>query len=148
MVLHRPVHQGGLGLVSVEHKAEASLLRTFLELATNQNHLSSTCLSILYRVHVLGENLPCPPLPPFYNTQFFDTIKDSVESGADVVSMTTHQWYHYLLECEVTMQEVDMIRHLRPCRAEERSPDTDWPVVWARVRLSSLTSEANSWSGG
>ena len=39
---------------------------------------------------------------------------------------------------------LDVDRQLKPCKAEMMSPDTDWPSVWARVRLSSLTSEASS----
>lgn len=142
MVLHRPVHQGGLGLVSVKYKARASLLRTFIELAVNPEYITSIYLSSLYRVHVLGEDLACPPLPPYYDKNFFTTICQAAETGADVTTMTSRQWYNFLLQQETMM--VDQPNMLRPCRVEERNPYSDWSAIWTRVRLPSLTSEACS----
>ena len=35
MIIHRPIHMGGLGVHNVKCKALASLIRTFLETAAN-----------------------------------------------------------------------------------------------------------------
>ena len=84
----------------------ASLLRTFLELSTNSKYIPSLFLTILYRVHVMGEDLPYPTLPPYYNKKFFGFIKSARSAGHDMSEMTTKQWYSFLFELEVTMTVV------------------------------------------
>ena len=91
MVLLRPIHQGGLGLTSVRHKSLACLLRTFIELAANPTYITSQYLNTLYRVHVLREDLPCPSLPPYYPVSMFEKISLALDSGLDIVRMTTKQ---------------------------------------------------------
>ena len=123
----------------------ASLLHTFLELSTNLKYIPRLFLTILYRVHVMGEDLPCPPLPPYYNKEFFSFIKSATTAGHDVSKMTTKQWYGFLLELEVTMTVLpDQPPQLLACRAEEESPDTDWANVWSLSRMPCLGSDAAS----
>ena len=131
-VLYRPISQGGLGLTSTKHKSLASLLRTFLELSANPSYLPSLFLSSLYRIHVLDEDLPSPPVPPYFDTTFFAYIRAAKDDGHEVERMTTRQWYNFLFG-----------QH-QPCRAELASPDTDWSAVWGRVRLPSLTGNVTS----
>ena len=105
IMLYPPVNQRGFSLVSVKHKALASLLCTFLELSCNPKFITSIYLPILFRVHVKGENLPAPSLPPYYNRDFINNIIKAVEMGHNVAMMSTKKWYWFLLELEVTMTE-------------------------------------------
>ena len=74
-VMHRGPSLGGLGVNNVKLKAQAGLIRTFLETASNPNFIRSLYHSLLFRYHVLGETtLPDPGFPPFYSPEFFDKI--------------------------------------------------------------------------
>ena len=121
-------------MTMVKWKALACLIRTFLELAAHPRYNHSQFLSTLYRVHVLGEDLQCPATPPYYNSAFFNIIKDARESGLNVSTMTNRQWYYHLLRDTTS----------GPSRAESAHPDTDWPAVWRKVRLPCLGSEESS----
>ena len=130
LLLYRPVYHGGLGLTSVKLKSIAFFLRTFLELAANQKYLQSQYLNLLYRYHVLDEDVVCPPLPPYYSISFFDIIRQTKNTGRDVVSMTTRQWYSYLLNKDIlnVIQE-DGSEAKRLCKVELLSPDIDWENI-------------------
>ena len=66
--MHRHPSLGGLGVHHVKLKAQAGLIRTFLETASNPNFRPSLFHSILYRYNVLGEaELPNLGFPPFYS---------------------------------------------------------------------------------
>ena len=96
-------------------------------------------------MHVLGEDLPCPSLLPYYPEAFFKTILLAKDSWLDVIMMSTKQWYNFLLEQGLTTQkQPDQPRQLVACKAELASPTTDWPEVWRRVRLPHLASETKS----
>ena len=141
IVLFRSMWSGGLGLVSVKHKSIAYLIKTFLELAVNPHYISSPYLSQLFRVHVLHEDLNCPPPPPYYSNQFFDYILQAKTTGRDIVKMSTRQWYHYLLNKDLLKAEIDDGSEIyRPCRVERLSPDYDWITTWKRIRLSAMSS--------
>ena len=148
MVLYRPIQMGGLGVHNVKFKAQASLIRTFLETAVNPSFRQNLLHSILYRIHVLGDDSLSvhPPLPPYFSTTFFETIRQVKENTPlNVATMTTAQWYRILVEQEMTMDELDdNTRHYVKCRAELSSPTTDWEKTWRRARLKGLGSGATS----
>ena len=145
LLLYRPVYHGGLGLSSIKLKSTAFLLRTFLELAANPKYLSSQYLNMFYRYYVLGEDFSCPSLPPYYNTSFFDIICQARNTGNDVLSMTTRQWYEYLLNKDILkVTREDGSESKRLCRVEEVYPDTDWESTWRNIRLPCLSSAISS----
>ena len=135
IVLHRTVPEGGLGLISVKHKALACLLRNFTELAANPAYIGSLFLSSIYRAKVNGENIDCPEVP-YYSQHFFDVLTTATQEGKDVVTMTTRYWYCYLIQRDVTVElpEADQPRQLKACRVERLQPNTDWPQIWCRTR--------------
>ena len=136
-VLHRSVQHGGLSLTSVKQKALAYLLRTFMELAAHPAYINSLFLSTIYRVKVLEEENVCPlKIPPYYQQNFFDTLKTATKEGHEIVTMSTRDWYHYLLQQDITsdLPDPDLPRQLKPCRVERFHPDTDWCQVWSKVR--------------
>ena len=146
-VMHRPVNSGGLGVLHVHMKALAGLIRTFLETACNPKFRHSMYHEMLFRYHVLEDkSFPNPGFPPFYNEEFFNTIRQvHLDSPLNVATMTEGQWYRLLLEDKVTMEHTDGGRmKLIPCRVELANPDLDWEVIWRRVRLPGLGSEITS----
>ena len=79
MVLHRPHHYGGLGLHPVKYKALAGFITTFLQTAANPSFRPNLLHSLLYRKHVLGEDVFGAPdtCPPYLSEEFFSIIKKS-----------------------------------------------------------------------
>ena len=75
MILFRPPSFGGLGVHNVKLKAQAALIRSFLETAIHPQFIHSLYHSILFRYHVLGDSsVPDPGYPPFYPKDFFSKI--------------------------------------------------------------------------
>ena len=106
--MHRRAADGGLGVHNVQLKAQAGLIRTFLETASNPFYRRSLYHSLLFRYHVLGEtSLPDPGTPPFYSPEFFAKIRQvHLESPLNVSKMTEKEWYQVLLE-DMCIMEVD-----------------------------------------
>ena len=76
MVMYRPSHRGGLGVINVKLKALAGLIKTFLETAGNGIYRPSLYHSLLYRYQILDDHsVPDPGIPPFYSNDFFNTIR-------------------------------------------------------------------------
>jgi hypothetical protein len=144
LVMHRHPSLGGLGVHHVKLKAQAGLIRTFLETASNPNFRSSLFHSILYRYHVLGETeLPYLGFPPFYSQDFFAKIrKVYLETPLNVSKMSEKQWYRVLLEDYCTMEvDDDGQQNNILCRIERASPITDWERSWKLARLPGLGPE-------
>ena len=93
-------HRGGLGVHNVKLKALAGLIRTFLETACHPQFQSSLFHSLLFRYHVLeDQTIANPGYPPFYNIDFFNTIRSvHKDSTLNVATMTEKDWYTLLLE--------------------------------------------------
>ena len=76
LVMFRPPSYGGLGILNVKQKAQAGLIKSFMETAASQKFIPNLYHNILYRYHVLGEtSLPNPGFPPFYTREFFEKIR-------------------------------------------------------------------------
>ena len=148
MILHRPIDMGGLGLHNVKYKALASLIRTFLETAAHPSFQHSQFHTILYRIHILGDDtIPEPPkTPPYFPPSFFQTIRQVKDNTPlNITTMTTAQWYRYMVEQELTMQEMDNnSREYIKSRAELSCTSNDWEQTWTRSRLKGLGSAATS----
>ena len=100
MVLHRPISMGGLQLHNVQMKAQASLIRIFIETAVHPTFQHSLFHSLLFRIHVLGdESILNPPKPPPYMApSFFSTIRKVKETTPlNIATMTVSQWYRVLV---------------------------------------------------
>ena len=130
LVLYRDSIDGGLGLFHVRMRSLAILIRSFLETAINPCFRHSLLHEILYRFHVLGEDsIPDPGYLPYYDREFFQTIKHYKEtSHMNIAVMTTKQWYRTLLEDRVLMQPYDPNSPpmLLPVRVESLLPNVDW----------------------
>ena len=145
-VLYRPIERGGLGLHNILVKSKASLIRTFLETAVNPLYSRNLYHSLLFKAFVLLDNTVSISAPPYFSPAFFETIrwvKDN--TPLNIATMTTAQWYTVMLKKDVTMMEPEgMPREYIKCRAEVRSPGTDWELSWRLSRLKGLGSHATS----
>ena len=150
MILHRPHHQGGLGLHSVKYKALAGYITTYLQTAANPKYIPNLLHSQLYKKHVLGEDVPSAPeqLPPYLSPELFSIIKKvKDESPLNIVTMNEKDWTRLLTEDFVTMipgPGNNIPRLLTPCRAELASPATDWSLSWAACRQPGVPPELAS----
>ena len=145
MIMCRPTNYGGLGVHSVKYRAEACLIRTFMETAANPQFRHSLLHSHLYRYHVLGEtSLPNPGFTPYYSESFFQMIKQIHDTTPlNVMTMSISQWTRILTEKGLTM-ESGLNQHDQryiPCRVENLYPQNDWELSWRRCRLKGLSSE-------
>ena len=61
----------------------------------------------------------------------------------DITIMTSKQWYHLLLEDQVTMDNDNPDEYI-PCRQEALNPDRDWENIWRLSRLKGLNSDETS----
>ena len=148
LILYRPHTQGGLGMHNVKFKAQAMLTRSFLETAINPKFLHNLYHTSLYKYHVLLErDHRDPGLPPYYSTQFFETIRHVHESSPlNVATMSSSQWYSLLVEDNITMftPEAASTRQFRPSRAELAWPENDWGNTWRLAKLRGLGSEVKT----
>ena len=59
--------------------------------------------------------------------------------------MTEAEWYHLLLEENVTKeQDEEQVKTFRKCRVETANMENDWETSWRRMRLRGLGSELTS----
>ena len=144
LVLFRDNKVGGLGLFNVRIRALALLIRSFLETACNPHFRHSLLHQILYRYHIMGDDsIPDPGYLPYYDRQFFNTIKHYKDNcPLNIEVMTTRQWYRVLIEDGVTMQGNPAT--LIPVRAEISRPGQDWSATWAILKTRGLSSEDSS----
>ena len=144
MVMVRPIKYGGLGILDVKYKAMAGLIRSFLETACNPDFRHSLYHELLFRYHVQEDkSIANPGFPPFYSASFFETIKKVYDvSPQKVGKMTEAQWYHLLLEENVTKEiDEEQVKRFSPCRVEIANMNNDWEESWRRMRLKGLGSE-------
>ena len=87
IVLYRPVQSGGLGLINIKAKALAGLIRSFLETACMPKYNQSLYHQLLFRYHVVGEELvEDPGFPPFYSAAFFEIIRNVYKQAWEAIS--------------------------------------------------------------
>ena len=143
LILYRPSTHGGLGMQNVKYKALAGLIRSFLEIASNQNFRHSLYHEILYRYHVLkNHSLVNTGLPPFYSASFFETIKNVHKKAPESLpSMTEGQWYKLLMDKIVLIEENEDCITSLPCRTELSNTENDWEAVRRRSIKNGLGSE-------
>jgi len=108
-ILFRPADKGGLGLLNIQIRSQACLIKSFLETAANPRFQQNLYHSILFKFHVFGDRtVPDPGLPPYYPASFFRIIKKAAEeTPLNIITMSLKQWYALLLEENVTMERIE-----------------------------------------
>ena len=150
IIMCRPTSYGGLGVQSVKFRAQAALIRTFMETAANPQFRHSLLHWHLFQYHVLDDTtLPNPGFLPYYPDSFFQKIKQvHLHTPLNVKTMSTSQWTRVLTEEGVTMEQVpnqDTMQYV-PSRSEMLSPNNDWLLSWRLCRLKCLNSEMISFN--
>ena len=143
-VLTRSRKQGGLGLTHVECKAKSLLIRSFLETALIPNFQHNQFHSAMFRWYVEGRrDLVCPQQPPYYDDNFFATIRKVKEEGLlNLMTMSSGMWCRVLVEDDIThrLSNTGPGRELVPCRAELKNPVLDWSRNWSHSVTPGLPS--------
>ena len=138
MVIHRPHYHGGLGLHSVKYKALAGFITTFLQTAANPSFQQNLLHNLLYRKHVLLEDVPEAPVqpPPYLSQELFSIIRAVKQSTSiNIIKMTEKDWSKHLTEDHITKHETEPGQSdFIPCRVELASPSTDWSLCWSSCR--------------
>ena len=100
IVMCCPTSDGGLGVHSVKFRAQALLIRTFMETAAHPQFTHSLLHSHMFQYHVLeNKTLPDPGFLPYYPETFFRTIRNVHEqTPLDVKTMSISQWARILTE--------------------------------------------------
>ena len=149
LVMCRPSSYGGLEVTSVKHKAQAVLIRNFLESAANPKFRKSLLHTILFRYHVLEDrSVPNPGYLPYYPQTFFDTIKRvHQDTPLNVRTMSTTQWVRILTEDGLTMElGPGQVKQYIPCKAEISFLHNDWEQSWRLCRLKGIGSDLASFN--
>ena len=133
--MFRPPSNEGLGVLNVRLKAQAALIKTFLETSGSAQFMPSLYHCTLYRYHVLGDtSLPNPGIPPFYSRDFFSKIGQvHFEIPLNVLKVSEKEW----------PEGENSSREYIPCRVERADLGTDWDSCW-RLVLTSSQSEVRS----
>ena len=126
----------------MQYKALALLIRSFLETALLPNFKHNLFHEALYNWYVEEKrDFVKPPQPPYYDDNFFATIKMVKDQGLlNLKTMTTGMWYRVLNEENVTHRPAEPGNPPVPCRAEIKHPDIDWSRTWLFSITSGLTS--------
>ena len=91
-------------------------------------------LNRLYRFHVLEEDINCPSRPLYYTDGFFNYIRSAKAEGRDIITMTTRQWYQFLLNKEVLMAtDSNGIQEDILCRVERKFPEYEQSFTWEKL---------------
>ena len=145
MVMFRPTTMGGLGMHSTKQKALSMLIRCFLETASNPTYLNSLYHTAVFNHHVLQDSTwPEPDTPPYFSEEFFSIIRNAhLHSSNDVTTMSSSQWYQYLLENQILKTNGSPSLYI-PCRAERLTPAHDWQRIWRLARIKGLNSDQSS----
>ena len=142
-ILHRPRKFGGLGLVHVQSKALSLLITSFLESAIMPKFQQNLYHHALYKWNIEEvRNIPAPPKSPYYDENFFSSIKEVRNEGLlNILTMTSGMWYRVLVENMVTHQAHGNSNDYIPCRAERNHPTVDWERTWSLAVTPGLSSE-------
>ena len=133
-----------------QSKALASLITNYLQTSANPSFQQSLYHSLLYRQHCLQDtSVPDMELPPYYTHDFFNTIKEVIESSPlNPVRMSVKDWYRYLLERNVTMDIIDEEGRMekKKCKVEEDDPESDWSLSYRLSRIKGLTPQVKTFN--
>ena len=146
LALHRPVDQGGLGLLCVQRRALAFLISSFLETAINPRFTRNLYHEWLLRFYVFDEQLPQPRIPPYFRGEFFPTLRRLQSSSFNLSLCSVKTIYNFLMDDLLKTEgaEGDGLRPLVPLRVELKDPGVDWPRSWQLARLPALGPQLSS----
>ena len=85
-------------------------------------------------------DLTCPPLSPYYDSNFFDSIMKVKDGGLLIIkTMTAGMWYRWLIEDNITHQLT--ISGTVQCKIEVKHPQADWERAWSLAITPGVSSK-------
>ena len=148
LVLLRDYNSGGIGLQSIKNRTKAMLIRTFCEQAADPRFRHSLYLESLYRQEIKGEYCGGAkiPLPPYYDKDFFETIRKFEHNDKDPSILSIKEWSCLLTKDDLTLTPTDVnsIPQLIPIRPEVKHPEINWKSTWQRSRAPGIPSDLSS----
>ena len=144
--LYRAVGEGGLGLYSIKERALAALMFTFLQTAANPQFRRNHYHHSLYLCHVLEKSESGPSIPPYFQGDFFSTLRKLRDEKGSLEYIRFRDIYNFLMEdiLRNVVTDDQGERPLKLLRCELAEPAADWKLTWHRVRLRGLGPELTS----
>ena len=146
IALHRPVEQGGLGLLCVQRRGLAFLISSFLETAINPKFSRNLLHEWLLRFYVFDEPLPKPNIPPYFRGEFFPTLRRLQSASVNLKLCNVKTIYNFLMDDLLKVEETEVggQRPLIPLRVELGDQEVNWPRSWQLARLPALGPQLSS----
>ena len=142
LVKYRKKEEGGLGLHHIKCKSLAILIKTFIETSCHKDFQHSVYHQGLLLWNVYDDRqIPNPSKTPYYSQEFFNLIKCAVNKNLVIESMSSKDWYEFILSSVLHQPGDDA---LVPCRAEIANQENDWQKTWSLSRTKGLGSESLS----
>ena len=146
ILIYRKIADGGLGLFHIESKSKANFIVSFLQSATNPNFSKSLLHQSIYDFYLKGEGVKAPFCPPYISKDIISIIKKAMDEKLDIYTMKSKEWYHRLLEKNVThyfdSTTENWIRI--NSRIEFLFPHIDHDISIKNIRKSHLPSRISS----
>ena len=150
MILFRDPAEGGLGLISVEARSTANLIKNFVDLGHEKSKHKTLYMSSVYRAFVSDEDdmRALVKRPTFLPQVVYDVIKEATEDDNDmIVGYTTKTWQERVTKRFITHNRDPQtgICTLIPTKQEDLNSDTDWDNIWQNMRCKGLTPSQSSY---
>ena len=149
ILLYRKAEDGGLGLIQIEARCQAYLIKNFVDQGHSHSKFPNLYLNALYRKFVLHELLPgALKRPSFYSLDLFQTIEEAVsDEPGGILGLTTKQWYIRILERSVTAHRdpVSGLPDFLKTSQELLFPEADWLNIWSMKLSRGLSPAQKSW---
>ena len=134
-------------------RARAALISTFLETAINPRFIRNHYHNQLYRCRILSERAPALKALPYFDEEFFQTIRKLKKSVSNIEDISIKQVYDFLMS-SVLNKEIDPPAGetalpfsewpLKPLNCESECPDTDWKRSWRLARQRGIGPDLSS----
>ena len=130
-------------MINIQYKALALLIRNFMETSLIPKFQTNHYHEALYLWHVENRrDITCPPMSPYYDSNFFDSIRKVKNEGIlNLRTMTAGMWYRVLMEDNITHQVTTSGTALTPCKIELKYPQVDWEKAWSLAVTPGLSSK-------
>ena len=88
--------------------------------------------------------LGCLPISP---REYINDIKEAIQDGFSVASMSAKEWYTYLLNKYILEEKTEddpAVWTPKATRAEIQYPMVDWQYSWQLARIQGISNECRS----
>ena len=149
VLLYRDKSEGGLELVNVAARANANLIKNFLDLGHPLSSSPSIYMKAVYSAFVLEEEdmQLLVKKPSFLPQLVYDTIREAWEEEGDLIArFTTKTWQERLTSRMFTHSRDPQtgLSLLIQTDQEKQMQEVDWECCWVNARCPGLTPTQQS----